>query len=340
MHNYLDSIERAARSSEIVTQAPSCQGERLLTATRRHDTTLLMTKPIPHLGLVCITASNEVRFRTITRTQLLRLSEVEQRARLGQIYADNLNRLSAAITFCLTRQIRLYRISSDIFPFADTPLGKAVLTTLHDDLRQTGQRALDAGVRLVFHPDQFVVLSSDSPAVVANSVTILQMHAEIMDLLQQPRSTWAIIEIHGGKSNRAEQLVEVIKTLPDAVRLRLALENDESAYRASEILAVCQAARAPMVFDAHHHIVRERLDSYEDPSIAEMIAAARSTWPQPEWQLVHISNGKEGFADRRHHDLITTMPSANRTVPWIEVEAKQKEVAIARLQQEWLGCSS
>ena len=38
------------------------------------------------------------------------------------------------------------------------------------------------------HPDQFVVLSSDSEDVVANSVKILQMHADIMDLLDQPRS--------------------------------------------------------------------------------------------------------------------------------------------------------
>ena len=81
----------------------------------------------------------------------------------------------------------------------------------------------------------------------------------------------------------------------------------------SEILGVCRAALVPMVFDAHHHVVHEKLDSYEDPSIAEILRAARETWPVPEWQLVHISNGREFFNDRNHSDLITAMPSAYRS---------------------------
>ena len=77
------------------------------------------------------------------------------------------------------------------------------------------------------HPDQFVVLSSDSEGVVANSVKILQMHADIMDLLDQPRSPWALLEIHGGKSGRADALVDRIALLPEAIRCRIGLENDE-----------------------------------------------------------------------------------------------------------------
>ena len=91
-----------------------------------------------------------------------------------------------------------------------------------------------------------------------------------------------------------------------------------------------------MVFDAHHHVVHEKLDSYDDPSVGEMLALARETWPVPAWQMVHISNGRESFNDPRHSDLITDMPPAYRAAPWIEVEAKLKEVAIERLRAEWL----
>jgi UV DNA damage endonuclease len=66
-----------------------------------------------------------------------------------------------------------------------------------------------------------------------------------------------------------------------------------------------------------------------------MTAAARDTWPDPSWQLVHISNGRERFGDAKHADYIREMPSAFRDVPWIEVEAKQKERAIARLRKIW-----
>ncbi len=102
-----------------------------------------------------------------------------------------------------------------------------------------------------------------------------------MDLLEQPRSAWALMEIDGGKSGRSERLVEVSRGLPEAIRTRIALENDEYAYGAEEILEVCRAARVPMVFDAHHHVVHEKLESYEHPSIARYLAAARETWPVP-----------------------------------------------------------
>jgi UV DNA damage endonuclease len=259
---------------------------------------------------------------------------------LRELYTANLQRLNTGLDFCSTSNIRLYRMPSAVFPFADEPVGAAVLTEFREALQTTGDRATSLGIRLVIHPDQFVVLSSDKPEVIENSIKILTTHAWIMDLLGQPRSPWAMMEIHGGKSDRAERLVQVIRNLPDPIRSRLALENDEYAYSASEILEVCRAAAVPMVFDAHHHVIHEKLESYEHPSVAEMLLAARTTWPVPEWQLVHISNGRESFADPHHSDLITVMPSSYHQVSWIEIEAKLKEQAIAKLRQDWLGAAA
>jgi UV DNA damage endonuclease len=289
----------------------------------------------PQLGLVCITASDEVRYRTITRTRLFQFEEAEQQDRLRDLYAANVARLEAALDFCICHQIYLYRITSDLFPFADAPVGGPLLAEVAPELARLGQKATKADIRLVMHPDQFVVISSETPRVVENSICILAHHARVLDLLGQPRSPWALVEIHGGKSKRGDALIETIRGLPDPIRSRLALENDESAYSAAEILAICKAAGVPMVFDAHHHVVKEKLESYEHPSVGEMVLAARETWPDPEWQLVHISNGRERFQDRRHSDLIHVMPESYRTVPWIEVEAKQKESAIAQLREEW-----
>jgi UV DNA damage endonuclease len=286
----------------------------------------------PNLGLVCITTTKDVRYRTITRKRLLEHPEAGQRKLLDDIYRDNLQTLDGALQYCQREGIRLYRMPSSIFPFFDEDVGRAVMEGLAPLLSRTGIRARELGLRLVMHPDQFVVLSSDSPEVVANSVKILQMHADIMDLLQQPRSPWALLEIHGGKAKRSDALVARIAELPDAIRLRLGLENDEYAYSAAEIHDVCVRSGLPMVFDAHHHIVHENLDSYDDPSVAEMLSRARATWPDPAWQLVHISNGREGFNDRQHADLITVMPASYAQAPWIEIEAKLKEEAIAGLR--------
>jgi len=291
---------------------------------------------MPNLGLVCITNSKEVRYRTVTRTRLHAQSPDAQDKILDDIYRDNLQTFDAALRYCQREGISLYRIPSSIFPFADTPEGLALLRTLAPSLARSGKRALEAGIRLVMHPDQFVVLSSDSPDVVANSIKILQMHADIMDLLEQPRSPWALLEIHGGKANRADALVRCIATLPDAIRCRLGLENDEYSYSAEEIHAICMRSSVPMVFDAHHHIVHEDLPSYDHPSVQEMFYKARETWTEPAQQLVHISNGRSGFNDRQHADLIETMPACYAQAPWIEIEAKLKEEAIGGLRP-WLA---
>lgn len=287
---------------------------------------------LPQLGLVCITKSSEVRYRTVTRKRLLELSPERQRQLLGEIFSANIAAFDTALHYCEREGISLYRILSSIFPFADEDVGREALQPLAGALASAGQRAIASNIRLVMHPDQFVVLSSDSTDVVNNSIKILQMHADIMDLLQQPRSPRALLEIHGGKADRADALVARIAALPDAIRLRIGLENDEYSYSAAEIHAICMRSEVPMVFDAHHHIVHERLASYDDPSVAEMLAKARATWSDPSQQLVHISNGRSAFNDRQHADLIDVMPACYAHAPYIEIEAKAKEEAIRKLR--------
>jgi len=290
----------------------------------------------PELGLVCISASKTVRFKTLTRKRLLQLDLAEQERLLRQLYAENLRRLGIAIEFCAAHQIRLYRLGSGLFPFADDPMGAAILGEFAEGMGLIGEQATQLGVRLVLHPDQFVVLSSDRPEVIENSIKILAMHARIFDLLGLPQSPWALMNIHGGKGDRAERLIESIRSLPDNIRLRLTLENDEYTYGSEQIASICQAAGVPHLFDAHHHVIHEKVESYEDESVVRAFEVARSTWENPEWQVVHISNGAESFLDQKHSDYITIMPSCYRQAPWIEIEAKQKEFAIQKLQEEWL----
>lgn len=289
-----------------------------------------------NLGLVCITHSEEVRYKTTTRKVLFSLDEAAQHEKLRGIYTQNVAILRRAVDYCLANDINLYRMTSNLFPFSDEELGARILDEFTDELAEIGTGALDRGVRLVLHPDQFVVLSSDSDQVVENSIKILKMHARTMDLLRQPRSEWAAMNIHGGKGNRIEKLVGVIETLPEEIRSRITFENDEYAYSSAEILEVCRRAQVPMVFDAHHHICREGLENYNDESVEQTFWVARETWRNPENQMVHISNGRTRFGDRAHSDLVVTMPEVFRHAAWIEVEAKHKELAIAKLQTEWL----
>jgi len=290
----------------------------------------------PILGLVCITSGPEVRFRTITRTRYLSFSEDQRRAVLHELYADNVSRLAGAAAYCASHGIRLYRLSAALFPMLDLEgdvTGQQVLESLAAELRAAGDAFTAAKIRVLVHPDQFIVLNSESSDVVRRAVYALSFHGLVMDMLGFSRTSWNTILLHGGKGGRPAELIGTIAALPDTVRLRLALENDERAYGPAELLPVCHATGVPLIFDAHHHVVREKLASQDDPSVREWVLAARATWTPPEWQVVHLSNGIDGPQDRRHTDLITHFPDAYRDVPWIEVEAKGKELALAGLKQ-------
>src|SRR5947209_8083974 len=181
-----------ARNENMAVQTPLAKGER------------------PHLGLVCVTFSEEVRFRTITRTRYLKLSEAEKQQTLKALYQDNLQRLYGALSFCEQHGIKLNRLSSALFPMSDEEIGTNILEEMAAELGKIGERAREIGMRIVIHPDQFVVLSSDSPQVVENSKKILERHARTLDLMGLPRSAWTVMMIHGGKADRVEQLIKVI----------------------------------------------------------------------------------------------------------------------------------
>jgi len=101
----------------------------------------------PELGLVCITNSQAVRFRTMTRKRLLQFDITKQTRVLQDLYTENLKRLTAAIAFCAQENIHLYRLISNLFPFADEPVGEAVLLELSDSLQVVGRSACELGIR-------------------------------------------------------------------------------------------------------------------------------------------------------------------------------------------------
>jgi UV DNA damage endonuclease len=122
----------------------------------------------PQLGLVCITQSKDVRYRMVTRKRLLELPPDGQRKLLDEIQRDNIQTLDQALRYCERGSISLYRILSSIFPFAREDVGRETLRPSRDVLADAGRYALERGIRLIMHPDQFVVLSSDPASGTSN----------------------------------------------------------------------------------------------------------------------------------------------------------------------------
>lgn len=247
-------------------------------------------------------------------------------------YVDNVRTFSDNIPVILRAGFGHFRVSSAMLPLADV-----VDRELWDNddvkrhLRRAGEFALKHDMRITVHPGQYTVLSSDSSAVVSNSVRELELHGWIFDEMGLPRSPKYAINVHGGKRGRSSKLVSTIETLPDSVRSRLTLENDESCYSVVDLLEVHKSTGVPVCWDSHHHTFNDGFLTLD-----EAFEASCATWPNGVKPLQHLSNSKPGAIGRRardHSDYVSHVPKcqfdglASDTID-VEIEAKMKNLAI------------
>lgn len=286
-------------------------------------------------GLCCAWVEEPIRFRTATATALLRLSADERLARLGELATANAAALAASLRACRARGIGSFRLGSGVLPLATHPvLGYAL-----DDLpggaaarlafARCEELARQLGVRLTLHPDQFVVLGSPRPEVVASSLAELEHQAQVAEWIGAD-----VITLHGGggygdPAAALGRLEAAVGRLSARARARLALENDDRVFTPQALLPVCRRLRLPLVYDVHHH--RCLPDTL---SIDEATAEALATWDREP--VFHLSSPREGWTGRdprRHHDFVDL---ADLPRGWlameltVEVEAKAKELAVAR----------
>lgn len=257
-------------------------------------------------------------------------------------YLNNVRNLAQMLPKIRKTGVRLFRISSALFPLADR-----VDRSLWDNddvkkvLRFTGDFIKSNDMRVTTHPGQFCVLSSDSDAVVENAFKDLAIHAWLFDAMGLDHSPKYAINIHGGKADRSSRLIEQIKSLPDNIRKRLTLENDESSYDVVQLLEVYQETGTPVVFDSHHFTFNTG-----DLTLEEAHAATAETWPTGVRPLQHISNTEPSLANgsftdrRKHSDMIHYVPDVQLQalrddVIDVEVEAKMKNFSVFKMAQDF-----
>jgi UV DNA damage endonuclease len=290
------------------------------------------------LGLCCIFREEPIRFRRTTATAMAKLSRLEQRLRLSDICLHNADSLMAALAYCRQAGIGAFRINSRILPLITHPQVGYRITDLPrhlaiiERLRECGAFARKHDIRTSFHPDQFVVIGSPEDTVRRKSIQELTYQAMVAEWVNAD-----VINIHAGgvygdKSRNLKRLATVIQGLPDNVRSRLTLENDDRSYTPADLLPLCRQTGVPLVYDVHHHrCLPDDLDE------VEATAAALATWQREP--LFHISSPLERSGekmDRRHHDFIQPedFPTVWRELQLtVEVEAKAKELAVLHLQQ-------
>lgn len=292
------------------------------------------------LGLCCIFRDEPIKFRTTTATVNRKLKRSVALAKLSELCMTNADALRAALQFCADNGIGCFRINSQIFPLkthpecgyevSDLPEGDEIVRRF----RACGKFVRKHKLRTCFHPDQFVVMNSPRPDVVANSISELEYQCEVAEWVGAD-----VVNIHGGGGygNKPDALVRFaqnFKRLSRRVRKRLTVENDDTTYTPSELLPLCRDIGIPLVYDVHHHRCNQ-----DELSIKEATEQAVATWDDRE-PMFHISSPIEGWKGpkpRRHHDFInvTDFPECWRDLTLtLEVEAKAKEVAVLKLKKQ------
>jgi UV DNA damage endonuclease len=287
-------------------------------------------------GLCCIFNEEPIKFRRTTAAYLKRQALPDRLTYLAEIAAANAAALKTALVYCRDHGIGAFRINSQILPLKTHPdVGYSVSDLpgherIVDAFKACGRFSRKHNIRTSFHPDQFIVLSSPQQELVDRSTADLAYQAEVAEWVNAD-----VINIHAGgaygdKRAALGRLEAVIKALPAPIRTRLTLENDDRSYTPRDLLPFCERIGVPLVYDVHHH--RCLPDGLSEAAVTRR---AIGTWNREP--LFHLSSPADGWAGprpNRHHDFVdpADLPAAWLDLDLtVDVEAKAKEVAIAKL---------
>lgn len=287
------------------------------------------------LGYVAIALSLDV-----TTNRTVRLANASTR-RLRELIQMNVGTLNRVMRFNARSDIRLYRISSEIIPFASHPVNKIPWWEEWGGLlAQIGRFARDEGIRLTMHPGQFTVLNSTDPAILEASLRDLEWHTRLLEALGTDVSSKLVLHVGGavgGKLAARRRFIDSALQLPERYRGRLVIENDDRVWNAAEVLDIAGETGLPVVFDTLH----DQANPSPGHDRADLVARAFATWrPDDGLPKVHVSSQATGKRRGAHADYVAAedllaLLAAAPPLPFdCMLESKCKDLALFRLREE------
>jgi UV DNA damage endonuclease len=264
----------------------------------------------------------------------------------GMDYVDelslkNISDLDKIMDWNIQNNIKLFRISSNLFPWQSEYNWKDLksLDLIKTNFKKIGDKAKENNIRLTFHPDHFTILCSPKDQVVKNAIKSLKDHADIFDFMGFNPSHYNKINIHvggayGNKQSAMERFCDNFKKLPNNVKKRLTVENDdkESMFSTKDLYeGVYMKIGIPIVFDYHHHSLCTGGLSTQDA-----LNLAVSTWPKDIVPVVHYSESRvlekndKSIKPQAHSDYIYNKVNSYGNDIDIMFEAKHKELALLK----------
>jgi UV DNA damage endonuclease len=279
--------------------------------------------------------------KTVFRTLRVATAETEGIAKIKELTLKNMQTTLEIIHWNLEHHIYFYRASSSMIPLSTHPINEWIwwedpdFLLIADQIRSFVETHK---MRVSMHPGQYTVLNSPKPEVVKKSVQDLVYHDRLIALLGGNDLIIHTGGAYGDKEQAKIRFAENYALLPESIKKRLRLENDDKTFTVRDVLEVSSMCGVPVCFDIHHHNCN---NDGKPVDFAEILA----TWEGFGIPKVHISTGKEGFTDLRHHNIVTKedfdelLLLLGDTDADIMFEAKMKEQAVLPFVEQLMNTS-
>src|SRR6185437_4267116 len=223
--------------------------------------------------------------------------------------------------------------------------------------------------------DLFNVLNSPDENVVLKTFRDLHFHATLMNLMGLDLDSIAVLHGGGIYENKAQSMIRWVQNfnkLPNYIKERVVLENDETSFSVEDCLSMSKSvdvfsitdfgsdfrkkqkeikSKVPIVFDLfhyycynlflakHNYLLGVRL--HVQKSIETLLPLVKETWDQSHRTMkMHVSEQLLNGTFGAHADFVDVIPeellnfAADKTI-YLMIEAKAKELSLFHLRKKY-----
>lgn len=292
-----------------------------------------------NLGYACINTVLSKNKIMTNRTMRRKTFEAQGIDYVSELALLNVKDLKTIVQWNNEMGIKLFRLSSQIFPWSDEYSIEDLPDSVEicERMLEVGKIAKDGGQRLTMHPGPYNCLASPTQKVVEKTIRELNFHSEQFNMMGYDPSPYNKINIHvggayGDKETTLARFVENFRLLNNDTKKRLVIENDDSPneYSVKDLHeGIYKSIGIPITFDYFHHKFNTGGLNEE-----EALKLAATTWPDGIAQCCHYSESRrkekldESIRPQAHSDIIYDRINTYGLEPDIVIEAKLKEQAI------------
>lgn len=283
--------------------------------------------------------------------------------RSGPHLSVSLDRLDAILDRLDALDVRMYRMTSDLAPYAthpDLPQFHRQVDECAERLAALGEKMRALDIRLSFHPGQYVVLNSEREEVQVLAAREVDVMAALLEAMGCGPEAVVVLHVGGAAGGREAAFGRFeagLARIGDAGRRRLVIENDDRTFSLSDVLALHERTGLAVVWDILHH----HCNDPEGIGDRDALVSALATWPHGVVPKIHYSTPKTAMELRRerkgrrvetryvlpplraHADLVDPIAFEEfvRLAEGLDfdlmLEAKAKDLALLRLREHLLA---